>query len=112
MTNTIDVVNPFSLERIGTVETSDWDQIDAMLDTAHGLFRQRDGWLPAYQRIAILKKTARLMEDRFDELALLIASEGGKPLVDAKVEVKRAIDGVGLCVHEIGQMTGRKSRWT
>lgn len=106
MSEPIDVVNPFSLERIGTVETSDWDQIDAMLDTAHNLFRQRDGWLPAYKRIDILKKTARLMEDRFDELALLIASEGGKPLVDAKVEVKRAIDGVGLCVHEIGQTTG------
>ncbi|UWQ85733.1 aldehyde dehydrogenase family protein [Leisingera caerulea] len=106
MTNAVDVVNPFSLERIGTVETSDWDRIDAMLDTAHGLFRNRDAWLPAYQRIEILRKTARLMEDRFDELALLIASEGGKPLVDAKVEVKRAIDGVELCVHEIGQMTG------
>ena len=108
MTKSIDVVNPFSLERIGSVETSDWDQIDAMLDTAHGLFRQRDGWLPAYRRIEILRKTARLMADRFDELALLIASEGGKPLVDARVEVKRAIDGVELCVHEIGQMTGKE----
>ncbi|MCF6431505.1 aldehyde dehydrogenase family protein [Leisingera sp. MMG026] len=108
MTRTVEVVNPYSLERIGTVETSDWAQIDAMLDTAHGLFRQRDGWLPAYQRIEILRKTARLMEARFDELALLIASEGGKPLVDARVEVKRAIDGVELCVHETGQMTGRE----
>ncbi|KIC09269.1 aldehyde dehydrogenase [Leisingera sp. ANG-M1] len=108
MSKTVEVVNPYSLERIGTVETSSWEQIDAMLDTAHGLFRQRSAWLPAYQRIEILKKTARLMEARFDELALLIASEGGKPLVDAKVEVKRAIDGVELCVHEIGQMTGKE----
>ena len=108
MSGTVEVVNPYSLERIGTVETSSWEQIDAMLDTAHGLFRQRGTWLPAYQRIEILKKTARLMEARFDELALLIASEGGKPLVDAKVEVKRAIDGVELCVHEIGQMAGKE----
>lgn len=43
MTGTIDVVNPFCLERISSVETSIWDQTDAMLGTAHGLFRQRGG---------------------------------------------------------------------
>ena len=37
------------------------------------------------------------MKGRANELALLIASEGGKPLVDAKVEVERAIDGVETC---------------
>ncbi|WP_171208012.1 MULTISPECIES: aldehyde dehydrogenase family protein [unclassified Ruegeria] len=108
MSQTIDVVNPFSQDPIGTVETSTWPQIDQMLGTAHGLFRNRDEWLPAHKRIAILRKTARLMEARFDELAQLIASEGGKPLVDARVEVARAIDGVELCMHEIGQMSGKE----
>jgi acyl-CoA reductase-like NAD-dependent aldehyde dehydrogenase len=108
MRRTLDVVNPYSLERIGRVETRSWDDIDTMLDVAHGLYRNRDGWLPAFKRIEILKETARLMAGRFEELALLIASEGGKPLVDARVEVKRAIDGVELCVHEIGQMAGRE----
>ena len=41
------------------------------------------------------------MRDRFDELAHQIADEGGKPLVDARVEVARAIDGVGLCIKEL-----------
>ncbi|MGH0004033.1 aldehyde dehydrogenase family protein [Pseudovibrio ascidiaceicola] len=108
MSSTLDVVNPYSLEVIGSAETSEWNQVDGMLATAHRLFRQRDSWLPAYQRIEILKKTARLMEARFEELAFQIANEGGKPLVDARVEVMRAIDGVELCVHEVGQMTGRE----
>ncbi|KZK82939.1 Sulfoacetaldehyde dehydrogenase [Pseudovibrio sp. Ad13] len=108
MSKTLDVVNPFNLKCIGSVKTSEWGQVDAFLETAHSLFRQRDEWLPAFQRIAILKKTAQLMEARFDELAFQIANEGGKPLVDARVEVMRAIDGVELCVHEVGQMTGRE----
>ena len=108
MSNVIEVVNPYSLDAIGSVSASTWDDIDPMLDTALGLYQNQDGWLPAFQRIAVLKKTAAQMEARFDELAFLIANEGGKPLQDARVEVKRAIDGVELCIHEIGQMTGRE----
>ena len=37
---------------------------------------------------------------------LLIASEGGKPLVDAKVEVNRAIEGVQLCAEHLGFNVG------
>ncbi len=108
MSGSVDVVNPFDLEVLGSVDLSAWNEVDKMLNAAHALYRDRDGWLPAYQRIAILKETARLMSGRAEELAMLIASEGGKPLIDARVEVTRAIDGVELCIHEIGQMTGRE----
>jgi acyl-CoA reductase-like NAD-dependent aldehyde dehydrogenase len=104
----IEVVNPYSLESIGSVETSTWDDIEPMLETAHGLYRNRTKWLPTYQRIEILNKAAGLMLDRFDDLAYLIADEGGKPLVDARIEVTRAIDGMGLCVQEIGHNSGRE----
>lgn len=104
----IQVANPFSLNPIGSVETSTWADINNKLETAYGLYRDRNTWLPAYQRIEILNKAAGLMRDRFDELAYLIADEGGKPLVDARVEVTRAIDGMGLCAQEIGQMAGRE----
>ncbi len=108
MSTSLDVVNPFSLEKIGAIDLRTWDEVEPMLDRAHSLFRDRSAWLPAYHRIEILEKTAALMRARFDELAHLIADEGGKPLIDARVEVTRAIDGVGLCIHEIGQMSGRE----
>lgn len=108
MSEKLTVVNPFSLEPIGSVDVSGWDTIDGYLQTAHALFRDRSSWLPAHQRIGILKRAADIMQDRFDELAYLIADEGGKPLVDARVEVTRAIDGMGLCVHEIAQMVGKE----
>lgn len=105
---TLEVVNPYDLEPIGEVKLVDWTTIDGWLNTAQQLHKQRAKWLPAHQRIAILKKTAQLMQGKFDELAFQIANEGGKPLVDAKVEVSRAIDGVELCIKELGHLTGHE----
>ncbi|WP_299669511.1 aldehyde dehydrogenase family protein [uncultured Ruegeria sp.] len=108
MSGVLDVLNPFDLETIGSVEIKTWSDVDAMLNVSHRLHRDRSAWLPAHRRIEVLKNTARIMADRAEDLAMLIASEGGKPLVDACIEVTRAIDGVELCIHEIGQMAGRE----
>lgn len=102
----LDVINPYNDELIDRVPLTSWDQIDAMLARASALYRDRDSWLPVPARIEILHKTAAIMEGRYDELALLIAREGGKPLVDARVEVTRAIDGVNLCVKELSHLRG------
>lgn len=53
------------------------------------------------ERIEILRRTAGLMEAQQDELAILAASEGGKPLKDSRVEVTRAIDGIHLCIETL-----------
>ena len=39
--------------------------------------------LPAHERFEILKSTAELILKNVDEIAQLIAKEGGKPLKDA-----------------------------
>lgn len=105
MTEKLDVVNPYSLEVIGSVPKFSWEEVEPLLEAAYKLHRKGEP-LPAHERIAVLDKTAALMQDAFDELAYLIADEGGKPLVDARVEVTRAIDGVRLCAQEIGQNKG------
>ena len=48
-------------------------------------------------RLAILDKACEIMVGRAEELAIEAAREGGKPLIDSRVEVARAIDGVRLC---------------
>ncbi|KGJ86500.1 aldehyde dehydrogenase family protein [Colwellia psychrerythraea] len=102
----LNVVNPYDQSFIGSVPTVNWNNIDKYLATSEQLFKDRNQWLPAFERINILKKAANLISQRTDELALLIASEGGKPLMDARVEVTRAIDGVELCAQEISKLTG------
>ncbi len=104
----LEIVNPFDLKAIGSVPMVGWDDVDKYLEVAHGLFRNRNNWLPSYKRIDILKKAAKIMEERFEELAFQIANEGGKPLIDARVEVTRAIDGVGLCIKELSHMAGKE----
>ncbi|TWX65505.1 aldehyde dehydrogenase family protein [Colwellia sp. C1TZA3] len=106
VTKTLDVVNPYDQTYLGSLPIVTWDDIDQDLTTAQQLFKDRKQWLPAFERINILNKAALLISQKADELALLIASEGGKPLVDARVEVSRAIDGVALCAKEISTLTG------
>jgi acyl-CoA reductase-like NAD-dependent aldehyde dehydrogenase len=102
----LDVVNPYDQSHIGSVPTVMWDTIDKYLTTSHQLFKDCHQWLPAFERVSILKKTAVLISQKVDELAFLIANEGGKPLADARIEVTRAIDGVELCAKEISNLTG------
>ena len=104
----LEVVNPYDLSVIGSVPLVTWETVDKYLDAAQSLFKNRQNWLPSYKRIDILKKTALLMEERFEALAFQIADEGGKPLTDARVEVTRAIDGVGLCIKELSHLTGKE----
>ena len=80
--------------------------MEKAFETAYGLFRNRDAWLQPSQRIAILEKAAALMQAQRDELALEAAREGGKPLVDSRVEADRAIDGIKLCIQHLRTQAG------
>lgn len=100
------VVNPYDQQVIGAVELTSWQTVDQWLEDAWRLSRDRAQWLSAHRRIAILKTCSRLMSERADQLARQIASEGGKPLIDARVEVVRAIDGIELCIRQIGHLIG------
>ena len=102
------VVNPYDLNPIGEVSLVPWSTIDAYLHEAALLHKNKAGWLPAWRRIEILTKLAGLMKAQESKLAFLIANEGGKPLVDARIEVARAIDGVGLCVKALGENKGQQ----
>src|SRR5690348_14581440 len=90
---------PFDGALVGTVNMAGRDQAERALAAAHRLFRDRDAWLPPARRIEILRRAASLMEERAEALALQAAREGGKPLIDSRVEVARAIDGTLHCAE-------------
>jgi acyl-CoA reductase-like NAD-dependent aldehyde dehydrogenase len=93
---------------IAEVAVDDAESLTQKLERAIGCFADRSGWLPAYKRIEILRRLARLMERESDALAMLIAREGGKPLSDARVETARAINGVEGAVGELEHLAGRE----
>ncbi len=103
----LDVRSPYDGSLIATVEAADAQAVKQAFDTAAALYQQKNTWLSIEVRSAILTGAARIMADQADELAQLIAREGGKPLVDARVEVARAVDGVHLCVEAMRTQAGR-----
>jgi acyl-CoA reductase-like NAD-dependent aldehyde dehydrogenase len=104
VSQTLDVLSPFDESLIASVPMQSDDDASKMLDAATERFADRDRWLEPHERIAILSKLAALVEVESEEFALLIAQEGGKPLVDARVEVARAVDGIHLAVKELSHV--------
>ena len=102
----ITVTAPYDSSPIAEVETAGAAHVDDALDVAHGLYRNVAGWLPLAERVAILERTAEIMSEHADVLAIEAAREGGKPLGDSQVEGARAIDGVRLCVEHIRSDAG------
>lgn len=100
------VSSPFDGRELGRVATAGPDHVEDAMAAAYALFRDRSQWLSVPDRIRILDRATEIMRNQIDELALLAAGEGGKPLVDSRVEVIRAIDGVRLCAETLRADTG------
>ncbi|GBF30957.1 succinate-semialdehyde dehydrogenase [NADP(+)] GabD [bacterium MnTg04] len=97
---------PFDRQAIGTVARGGQAAAELAMATAHGLYRNRDGWLSPARRIEILKKTADLLYRQREFLATESAREGGKPLPDSLVEIDRAVDSFRSCVDHLRVQAG------
>jgi acyl-CoA reductase-like NAD-dependent aldehyde dehydrogenase len=102
------VYAPYDNALIANVTAADMEAVDQALKTAHNLYRNRSTWLHPADRIGILEKTATIMASRADELAIEAAREGGKPLLDSRIEVARAIDSVKSCIETLRTDAGRE----
>ena len=98
---------PYDGALIACAPTSDAKGVERALTNAYALFRNRDAWLSRRRRIEILDRCASLMQAHADELAFDAAHEGGKPLIDSRVEVSRAIDGVRNAAELLRNEAGR-----
>lgn len=62
--------------------------------------------MPPYERQAILNHCVSRFQERFDELAMSLCIEAGKPIKDARGEVSRLIDTFRIAAEESVRMTG------
>ena len=104
--DTLSVLSPYDGQIIARVATADEETVDLALNNAQSLFNDRSRWLKTEQRLAILQKTAKLMTECSESLALEAAREGGKPLIDSRIEVARAIDGLHVCTETLKTNAG------
>ena len=104
----LEVVCPFDLKKIKDVERLSWDTVESYLARARELADGIDERLSVRERIAILQKTADILERDAEKLALAAAEEGGKPLSDSRVELRRAVEGVRNAAEELPHLIGRE----
>lgn len=102
------VTTPFDQSAIATIDGIDGTGVEQALSSAHAAFCDKSAWLPPHERVAILERAKALMIERQDMLALEAAREGGKPLIDSRVEVTRAIDGMALCIEALRTSAGEE----
>jgi acyl-CoA reductase-like NAD-dependent aldehyde dehydrogenase len=102
------VTQPYDGELIAEIPADSATDVEAKVKKAAQIFSSRANWLPAYERIEILRRLARLVEKDHDVLSILIAREGGKPLADAKVEVTRAVNGIDGAASFIERLAGNE----
>lgn len=83
---TFDVVNPATGETIATLADGGADDATAAISAAG---RAQESWaaVPARERAEILRRAYELLVYRADEIALLMTTEMGKPLAEARGEV-------------------------
>ena len=105
-TGRLTVTSPYDGSEIAEVETVGEAHVKKALATAVNLYQDRAKWLPVHRRIEILDRAAEIMAGQHESLAAGAAREGGKPLIDSRVEVTRAIDGVKLCVEVLRSEQG------
>ncbi len=101
----IEVTNPYDGSLVDTVPRGTADDIDRAIQIAQkGYEINRD--LPVHRRISILKKTAEIMQERFEDLAKTIATEGSKTIREARKEVGRAINTITISAEEARRING------
>lgn len=100
------VATAYDQSPIQDVPLTQWPEVDAWLERAKQLHEDRGAWKPRHERIAILRNIAARLSAEVEDLAVLIAKEGGKPYPDALVEAKRAVSSVETAAAELETLKG------
>jgi len=108
MKNKLKVFAPFDGHLISELELNSEEEVENALGQAHRLANDPDRAIPAHERIRILEKTADLVEERMEKFTRQAAEEGGKPLIDSRVELNRAVQGIRESARSINQMVGHE----
>ncbi len=104
-TPTLDVINPATGGAIGRVPEFGQKETRAAIEAANAAFPESSGKL-AKERSAILRRWFELQVEHKEDLALLMTSEQGKPLAEARAEVDYAASFTEFYAEEAKRIYG------
>ncbi|MGO8684005.1 MAG: aldehyde dehydrogenase family protein [Thermoleophilia bacterium] len=99
------VLSPWDGTQLATMATCTLAEADVVLDHARSAFASWR-WTPAWKRAQILERTSHLIDDNAEQLARIIAAEGGKPLKDARIEAARGASTFRWAAEESKRTAG------
>jgi len=99
----LEVRSPYDGSLVGRVSKGGAAEARRAVDAAARVMAEP---LPAHERAAILDRTARLIEERSDEIARTISAEAGKPMKAARIEVARAQSTFTMAAVEARTLAG------
>jgi succinate-semialdehyde dehydrogenase/glutarate-semialdehyde dehydrogenase len=103
---TIDVLNPATEEVIGAVAHAGTEDLEIAAKAADLAFKSWKKVSPL-ERSKILRKTADIVRERADSIALLMTAEQGKPLGESKIEILACADFLDWFAEEGRRTYGR-----
>ncbi|ARN76144.1 aldehyde dehydrogenase family protein [Oceanicoccus sagamiensis] len=101
----LDVTDKYTGEVATRVAMADTAAINRAIDAATAASEPM-AQMPAYERQAVLNHCVRRFEERFEELAMALCIEAGKPIKDARGEVSRLIDTFRIAAEEAVRIGG------
>jgi acyl-CoA reductase-like NAD-dependent aldehyde dehydrogenase len=101
----LDVVDKYSGEVATRVAQAKADVIDKAIQAAEDAQPAMTA-MPAYERQQVLEHCVKRFQERFDEIAMALCLEAGKPIKDAEGEVTRLIDTFKIAAEEAVRIDG------
>lgn len=101
----LEVKSPFDGSLVARTFLAGKGQIEEAISTSAAAFPELKR-LPAYRRYEIISKVAVGIREREKELASTIALEAGKPVRDARGEVRRAVTTFQFAAEEAKRLEG------
>lgn len=101
----MDILSPNDGKLLTRAQMGTAQDIELLLSTMKDAQKTMTALKP-FERSKILKDVAHDLKGQLEYLAWVIASEGGKPLKDAKAEAARAVATLELCAEETAGLVG------
>ena len=107
MTETITVRSPYDRTIIAERPLQSLDDLSKIYEKAEAV-KNGKTLLPLAERIEILHRAAQIVDKKQNEFAMEASAEGGKPLTDSIIELKRAIQGIKDAANSVSGLVGRE----
>ena len=101
-----EIRDPYRGEVVGTSVVSSMADLDAALNAAVEA-RAKAAAIPPYERAALLRRAAALVERDVASLAELLTRETGKAIKDSEAEIRRSLETLLLAAEEAIRIEGR-----